>query len=182
MRKAMQVLAITLTILGTAGLAYAQTPGVQVEQETEITGTVVSVTDQLLVIRTDDGELELNVDANTEQPADQLQTGDRVRVWHRADETTGAALAVRIERDDDMMAMADDPTLETDVTAETDIAIEDDDDVTAEQDEFGVTDDEYGYGQDDELPRTASSTPLAALLGTLTIAGAVGLRFAARLF
>lgn len=181
MRRAAKFLAIMLAILGTAGMAYAQTPATQQQNETEVTGTVVSVDDQLLVIRTDEGQLRLDITATTEQPSRDLRAGDRVRVWHHTDATTGNSVVTRItlaedttagmqaEREDQRVAAREDTRDERAATRDRDI----------EQDPYAPRDDAMAR---DELPRTAGSSPLVALLGAIAIVGAAGLHFAGRLF
>lgn len=180
MRGALQVLSITLALLGAAcaqtpaaqppqetDAQTPQTPAGQLPQETEVTGTVVSVDDQLLVIRTDDGQLQVGMTTATERPEQPLQIGDGVRVWHRPDETTGGMVAVRIERQDTVTAQvepAEDPIPEAAPEAQPAEPLS-----------------EVAPEAGQELPATASSTPLLALLGALAVGGAVALRLAARM-
>ena len=76
---------------------------------------------------------------------------------------------------------------EAEVEAEANLQAEDEfgtEDELATDDEFGTedefeTDDEFGTEDDlgdDELPATGSELPLAALLGLLSLVGAVALR------
>lgn len=182
MRRALQVLAITMLVLGTAGMAYAQTPPPeQQSQATQVTGTVVSVSDQMLVVRTDDGELNLTITSATEQPDQQLQVGERVRVWHREDATTGEQIVTRVTRVDDASAMQN-PQQSRDQSTQ---ARDQSRDQARDQSRDAASQRNRNrdeMAQQDSLPRTAGSSPLLAVLGATALIGAAGLHYAGRLF
>lgn len=164
-----------------AGTALAQNPPQHDTHTTEVTGTVVSIDDMMLVIQTDDGELNFTVNTDTQLPETRLEMGERVRVWHDAASADGSLVVTRVERVDTtglaVETTRDDAraTREAEVAAEQRFAAED----TRETDPLAT---ERSYGMRDELPRTADNLPLTALLGALAIVGALGLRLVGRAF
>lgn len=179
MRRALKVLAITMLVLGTAGLAHAQTPATQQQSQTiEVTGTVVSVNEQLLVVRTDDGELSLSITPTTEQPEQQLQVGERVRVWHRTDSASGDQVVTRVTRIDETSGMQDTQSAESAQSQDT--SRDQSRDMAAADQSRDQRD--PGMAQDSSLPRTAGWSPLLALFGAVALVGAAGLQLAGRLF
>jgi hypothetical protein len=53
------------------------------DEAIDLSGAVVSLTDESLVLRTEAADVRLALTARTEQPAD-LEPGDHVRVWYRS--------------------------------------------------------------------------------------------------
>ncbi|MFN0151099.1 MAG: hypothetical protein ACKVU1_10400 [bacterium] len=133
-----------------------------------ITGTVVSVTGDVLVLRTANGDLRFDIDKDTERPAN-LPVGNRMTVWYDSDDKPEDKMdARRIEMAPAMTTPAPTPT----PTPTPYVRPE----VTQEPVTRTAVDQERN-----ELPRTASFLPLVGGIGLASLAcGAVLQRIARR--
>ena len=158
-------LALALAMAASSGLpAAADAPLVS------ITGTVVSVTDEVLVLATDKGNLTFDLDKSTEMPAS-IAVGSRITVDYDSDDkVTDKMDARRI-----VMAPAastitpSTPAPTTPAPAPTTSAPE-----AAPQQSTPV------YDETDELPATASPLPFVGGVGLLTLAAGLLLMRARR--
>lgn len=140
-------LTLALAMVALTGLpAAADAPLVS------ISGTVVSVTDEVLVLATDRGNLTFDLDKSTEMPA-RIAVGSRITVSYDSDDKPTDKMDAR------RIVMSPEPS--------------------AAPASPGVSTPAYQEEQS-ELPATASPLPLMAGAGLLTLAGGILLRKRAR--
>jgi hypothetical protein len=157
---------------------------------TELTGTVVSINDDTLVISTSEGEKTFKVSSLTTKPAD-LAVGSSVTVTYsdEAGEMVASNIVIDSGVADESAVAAAPATPPADTSASStyieqntyeSAAMDDadvDTDVSADLDADGDTDVAAGVDADaDALPATASRIPLLALLGALSIGAALFVR------
>lgn len=156
-----------------------------------ITGTVVEFDEKQLVLRTATGVQHIQIVPNTDKPV-ALEVGEGVSVdYNRTSQ--GVMIAQKIRPEGELGA----PTTETEVRTklETDsdrdreadidrelhtgVEVRAEADLTTDREvETGVTASDETRWDDDALPATGSKLPLLALLGLLSVAAAIGVRFA----
>jgi len=139
--------------LGLAVLALPNLPAQADAPLVSITGTVVSVDGDVLVVSTDRGNLTFDMDKDTVRPAS-IAVGSRITVSYDSDDkTTDKMDARRI-----VMAPAASTPAPTTTTTPTPEPTP-----TATEDQR-------------ELPRTASPLPLVAVLGFVALTGGLMIR------
>ena len=122
------------------------------------TGTVVSVTDEVLVLATTDkGNLTFDLDKSTEMPAG-IVVGNRITVSYDSDDKTTDKMDAR------QIVMS--PAASTGVTTSPAPS--------------AAPQESQAYQEEQELPATASPLPLMAAAGLLSLAGGILLRKRAR--
>ena len=156
-KLALSGLAALTLALGMA--AFAARPAAADAPLVTISGTVVSLVDEVLVLRTDRGNLTFDLDKSTEMPAD-IAVGNRITVSYDSDDNPADKMDARkIVRTPEPSAVTPTPVTPTPVTTPTPTAS------AYEQDE-----------EPSELPATASPLPLAGVAGLLALAGGFLLR------
>ncbi len=124
------------------------------------TGTVVSRDGDVLVVRTDKGNLTFDIDKNTEMPLD-LAVNSRITVWYDSDDKPEDRMYARrivmatVEQVTTPVTPA--PVVETTTPPRTE--------VQTETREVTTTDDT------DSLPATSSALPLLAGIALVTLLG-----------
>jgi hypothetical protein len=196
MKLALATLALVASMVAAPAVAQMSQDMSNTTDAAELTlsGTVVSVTADTLVLRTDAGEKTIKLSSLTIKP-DSLAPDARVTVTYRdeAGEMVASNIVLETEAiDSSAVASADVPaappaessTYESTPPAESAVADADvDADVSADLDADGDTDVAAGVDSDldtdadaDALPATASKIPLLALLGALSMGAALVLR------
>ena len=131
-----------------------------------ITGTVVSRVDEVLVVRTDRGDLTFDLDKSTEMPAD-LPVGSRITVSYDSDDKVTDRMDAR------KIVMAPEPTVSTPAPTPTPAPMT----PTTPAPTVTTQQTTTAYETDqDELPATASPLPLMGGAGLLALAGGLLLR------
>ena len=143
-------LTLALAVVSMTGLpAAADAPLVS------ITGTVVSVNGDVLVLATDRGNLTFDMDKDTIRPAN-IAVGSRITVSYDSDDKTTDKMDAR------QIVMSPATPMSPNVTTSP---------TTPE-----ATPQETTQEEQRELPATASPLPLIAVLGLLSLAGGLMLR------
>jgi hypothetical protein len=152
------LLALTLAL---AAVALTAVPAPADAPLVSITGTVVSIEDEVLVLSTDRGNLTFDLDKNTEMPAN-IAVGNRITVSYDSDDKpTDKMDARRI-----VMAPVASPGVSTTPAPQTTAQPQ------AQPQESTPT-----YAEESsELPATASPLPLVGGAGILALMGAFLLR------
>ena len=145
------VLTLALAVVTLTGL-----PAVGDAPLVTISGTVVSVTDQVLVLATDKGNLTFDLDKDTVKPA-AIAVGSRITVSYDSDDKTTDKMDAR------QIVMSPEASVATPAPQ------------TTPQETNPAPQEER-----EELPQTASPLPLIAVLGLLSLAGGIMLRNRAR--
>ncbi|HUP43304.1 MAG TPA: hypothetical protein VM599_08850 [Thermoanaerobaculia bacterium] len=157
-----------------------------------ITGTVVEVHDEQLVIKSATGVQHIKILPNTQKPVD-LQAGVGVSVdYTRTSQGVMIAQTIRtagVAGEATTDTTASSLTVDTDADLDTDLAVETETDVHAELDTDSDLDADADFNADldvdtttadssfdENLPATGSRLPLLGLLGLLTVAAALGVR------
>ena len=153
-------LALALALVALTGLpATADAPLVT------ITGTVVSVTDEVLVLRTDRGNLTFDLDKSTEMPAG-IAVGNQITVSYDSDDKPedkmDARKIVMTPASSTVAPATPAPTTPAPTTSAPEAAPQ----ASAPAYE----------GETGELPATASPLPLFGVAGLLALAGGLLLR------
>jgi hypothetical protein len=148
-------LTLALGVVASTGLpAQADAPLVTV------TGTVVSLVDEVLVVSTDRGNLTFDLDKSTEMPAN-IAVGNRITVSYDSDDDPADKMDAR------KIVMAPAPSAVTPVTPVSPTP------TPAPQPETSAP----AYDEEPaELPATASPLPLVGGMGLLALAGSLLLR------
>ena len=153
------LLALTLA-LGVVALASRPAPADA--PLVTITGTVVSIVDEVLVLSTDRGNLTFDLDKSTEMPAN-IAVGNRITVSYDSDDKPEDKMDARKI----VMAPAATPVTPAPVTpAPTPTTPAPEPQTSAPMDEE----------PSDELPATAGPLPLVGLMGLAALAGGLLLR------
>ncbi len=122
------------------------------------TGTVVSRDGDVLVVRTDKGNLTFDIDKNTEMPLD-LAVNSRITVWYDSDDKPEDRMDAR------RIVMAPVEQVTTPVTPAPVVETTPRTEVQTETREVTTTDDT------DSLPATSSALPLLAGIALVTLLG-----------
>ena len=150
-------LTLALGVVASTGLpAQADAPLVT------ITGTVVSIVDEVLVLKTDKGNLTFDLDKNTEMPAN-IAVGNRITVSYDSDDKVTDKMDAR------QIVMAPEPSAVTPTTPAPATP-------TPTPSAPEAMPQQTAPGYQEELPATASPLPLVGGLGLLTLAGSFLLR------
>lgn len=164
--------------------------------------TVVSTTGREAVVRSEDGEqLRLRIAEDVDLVEGDLKEGDVLRLWTDGQEGDLHAVVepqelgavkphVTTSETDDPIANTVDqePAGETDpVVVDPALTAEEDETEEAEAETRDYTpqrgeQEQSRYTEQDELPRTASTQPLIALLGAVALVGGAALHFVGRAF
>ena len=153
------LLALTLA-LGVVALASRPAPADA--PLVTVTGTVVSIVDEVLVVSTDRGNLTFDLDKSTEMPAN-LAVGNRITVSYDSDDKPEDKMDARKI----VMAPAATPVTPAPVTpAPTPTT-------PAPEPQTSTPVDDEPSG---ELPETAGPLPLVGLMGLAALAGGLLLR------
>jgi hypothetical protein len=155
------VAALALTVVAWTSPVLADAPLVSID------GTIVSRDGDVLVVRTDKGNLMFDIDKNTEMPTN-LPVNSRITIWYDSDDKPEDKMdARRIV----LLPAAESPTATTPPPAPAPVAQTP---PPATETPREVTTNETS----DELPATANSFPLPLLAGLgalLLIGGAIAL-------
>jgi hypothetical protein len=152
-----KMLALALA-LGVA--AWTSLPATADAPLVTVTGTVVSLNDEVLVVSTDKGNLTFDLDKSTEMTGVSLAVGNRITVWYDSDDKVEDAMDAR------KIVMAPAAT-STPAPASPTPAPQ----VTTQE-----TSSAYQADANDELPATAGPLPLMTLVGLISLAGGLLLR------
>jgi LPXTG-motif cell wall-anchored protein len=147
------LLALALAVVALTGApAFADAPLVT------ITGTVVSMDGEVLVLSTDRGNLTFDLDKSTEMPATAIAVGNRITVSYDSDDKPEDKMDAR------KIVMAPATTTPTPTVTPTAPS------TPAPQPTPSYDD------TSDELPATASPLPLLGIVGLLALSGGLLLR------
>ncbi|MGH7724514.1 MAG: hypothetical protein ACREOU_03720 [Candidatus Eiseniibacteriota bacterium] len=148
-------LTLALGVVASTGLpAQADAPLVT------ISGTVVSITDEILVLQTDKGNLMFDLDKNTEMPAN-IAVGNRITVSYDSDDNLADKMDAR------RIVMAPEPTPAAPVSPASPTP----EPAPQPQTSAPAAEEEQG-----ELPATASPLALVGGMGLLALTGGLLLR------
>lgn len=150
-----------LLVLALASMAAADAELVS------ITGTVVSATDQVMVLKTATGDMTFDIDKDTERPGS-LPVNSRVTVWYDSDDDPADKVDARRIT---MAPAAPAPTPSTPAPAPSTTSYQSQSTTTTTTTISG--DDDY---EREELPQTAGPLPLLLGAGLLAIGGGALLR------
>jgi LPXTG-motif cell wall-anchored protein len=155
-------LSLALAVAAWSGLpAAADAPLVTV------TGTVVSLVDEVLVVSTDKGNLTFDLDKSTEMPAN-IAVGNRITVWYDSDDKVEDKMDARKIAMAPASTPAPSPVTPSPSTTPPPTSTP----------QTSTTN--YDADDSNELPATASPLPLMGLAGLVTLAGGLLLRKRAR--
>jgi hypothetical protein len=163
-RSKLLVLSLALAAAAWTGIAQADAPLVST------TGTVISRDGDVLVVRTDKGNLTFDLDKSTEMPTD-IPVNSRITVWYDSDDKPEDRMDARRVVIEPAVAQqtTPPPTTTTPPPTQTDIS------TSQTQVETQTQTTDYDTS-DDELPSTAGPLPLLAGLGILSLLGSVVLK------
>lgn len=150
------VLSLALGALVTSG-ALAQTD----KPQTSVTGTIVKLTSDDMVLQTDQGELRFDMDKKTEKPA-ALAIGNKITVWYDSDDNPKHELDARKIEMFTEAAPPPAPAAQTPPPAQ---------ESTPPPQTSTPPQEEQQATQETPLPKTASPLPLMGAVGLLSILG-----------
>ena len=146
-------LSLALGALVTSGALAQDKP------QTSVTGTIVKLTSDDLVLQTDQGQLRFDMDKKTEKPAS-LAVGNKITVWYDSDDASKHEMDARKIEMFTEAAPPPAPTTQTPPAQETPPAQTS----TPPQEEPQPS-------QQTPLPKTASPLPLMGAVGLLSLLG-----------
>jgi uncharacterized surface anchored protein len=150
-----------LLVLALASMAAADAELVS------ITGTVVSATDQVMVLKTATGDMTFDIDKDTERPGS-LPVNSRVTVWYDSDDDP----ADKVDARRIVMAPAAPTPAPAPVTPAPSTPSYQPQSTTTTTTTTRTTDTDY---EREELPQTAGPLPLLLGAGLLAIGGGAAL-------
>jgi hypothetical protein len=154
------VLSLALSALVTSG-ARADTD----KPQTSVTGTIVKLTSDDMVLQTDQGELRFDMDSKTDKPT-ALAVGNKITVWYDSNDNPKHELDARkIE----MFTEAAPPPAPTTQAPPVQESTPPPAQPTPPQEEMQTT--QTTQSQETPLPKTASPLPLMGAVGLLSILG-----------
>jgi hypothetical protein len=152
--------ASTLLVLSLAVVAVATTGALaQDKPQSSVTGTIVKLTSDDIVLQTDQGQLRFDMDKKTDKPAT-LAVGNKITVWYDSDD------ASKHEMDARKIEMFTEATPPPAPTTQTPPAQE-----TPPAQTSTPPQEEPQPSQQTPLPKTASPLPLMGAVGLLSLLG-----------